>query len=102
MPTESVTLYYREGASDKVYQVAIVEQDGGNVVNFAFGRRGSTFQTGTKTFTPVLFDTAKIIYDKLVREKTAKGYTPGANGTPYSGTANAERATGILPQLRTQ
>jgi bifunctional non-homologous end joining protein LigD len=47
----------------------------------------------------VSFDDAKRIYDKLVKEKTAKGYTPGANGTPYSGTENAQRSTGILPQL---
>ena len=99
MPTQSVTLYYSSGSSDKVYQAAVVEKDGGHMVNFAFGRRGSTLQTGTKTHMPVSFDSAKKIYDKLVREKTAKGYTPGANGTPYSGTANAQRATGILPQL---
>jgi bifunctional non-homologous end joining protein LigD len=99
MSIENTTLYYRQGNSDKIYQAAVSEQDGGYVVNFAFGRRGSTLQTGTKTFTPVPFDQAKKIYDKLVREKTAKGYTPGANGTPYSGTENAQRATGILPQL---
>lgn len=99
MSKESITLYYRAGSSDKIYQAAVDERPGGYVVNFAFGRRGSTLQTGTKTFTPVSFDEAKKIYDKLVREKTAKGYTPGLNGTPYSGTENAQRSTSILPQL---
>jgi bifunctional non-homologous end joining protein LigD len=99
MPTESTTLYYREGHSDKVYQAEVSEQDGGFVVNFAYGRRGSTLQTGTKTFAPVPFDEAKKIYDKLVKEKTSKGYSPRANGTPYAGTENAQRSTGILPQL---
>jgi len=99
MTKESVTLYFREGSSDKVYQAAIEEKDGGFVVNFAFGRRGSTFQTGTKTPKPVPFEKAKKIYDKLVAEKTAKGYTPGEDGVPYAGTPKAEVSTGIIPQL---
>jgi bifunctional non-homologous end joining protein LigD len=69
------------------------------VVNFAYGRRGSTLQTGTKTPAPVDHDTAKRTFDKLVREKTAKGYTPGPDGTPYSGTAAEPRSTSVLPQL---
>ncbi len=99
MNTEKVTLYFREGSSDKVYHATVDERPGGYVVNFAYGRRGSTMQTGTKTHVPVSLDEAKKIYEKLVREKTQKGYTPGANGTPYSGTNDAERSTGILPQL---
>lgn len=50
-------------------------------------------QTGTKTSAPVDYETAKGIYDKLVREKTAKGYTPGADGTPYKQTRDEGRAT---------
>jgi len=69
------------------------------VVNFAFGRRGTTLQTGTKTPSPVDFETARKTYDKLVREKQAKGYTPGEDGTPYQHTSKEERATGIFPQL---
>ncbi len=99
MSKESVTLYYRQGSSDKVYNAAVDEVPGGYVVNVAYGRRGSTMQTCSKTHAPVSLDEAKKIYSKLVREKTAKGYTPGVNGTPYSGTDNAQRSTGILPQL---
>jgi len=97
---ESVTLYYREGSSDKVYQCRI-EPSGNDrfVVNFAYGRRGSTMNTGTKTSSPVDYDTAKKTYDKLVREKMAKGYTPGEDGTPYHQTGNEGRATEIRPQL---
>ena len=97
--TAKVTLYYRQGASDKVYHVAIEPSGTGFVVNFAFGRRGSTLQTGAKTAAPVDYPEAKKIFDKLIREKTAKGYTPGQDGTPYRHTGNAERSTGILPQL---
>ncbi|MGD0091112.1 MAG: WGR domain-containing protein [Planctomycetota bacterium] len=99
MTRESVTLYFREGTSDKVYQTAIEEKDGGFVVSFAYGRRGSTLQTGTKTAAPVDFQTAKKVYDKLIAEKTGKGYTPGADGTPYAHTDNEQRDTGLRCQL---
>jgi bifunctional non-homologous end joining protein LigD len=96
---QHVTLYYRRGSADKVYHVGIQPSGPGFVVNFAFGRRGSTLSTGTKTAEPVGFDEARKIYQKLVREKTAKGYTPGENATPYQQTEKAGRATGIVPQL---
>ena len=96
---EHITLYYRDGPSDKVYQAAIEPKDGGYVVTFAYGRRGSTLSTGTKTASPVDYSKAKAIYDKLVRDKTAKGYTPGESGTPYQDTSNASQVSGILPQL---
>ena len=96
---ESTTLYYREGSSDKVYQCQIEPAGERFVVNFAYGRRGSTMNTGTKTNVPVEYDNAKRIFDKLVKEKMAKGYTPGASGTPYQTPDTEERFTGILPQL---
>ncbi|MCW8129363.1 MAG: WGR domain-containing protein [Planctomycetota bacterium] len=99
MPRESTTLYFKEGNSDKVYHLAIEEREGGFVVNFAFGRRGSTLQTGTKTNTPVSFEQAKKIYDALIRSKTAKGYSEGPDGTPCSGTEKAEQDSGLRPQL---
>jgi len=96
---ERVTLYYRQGSSDKVYQAAIEPRGPGFVVNFAFGRRGSTLQSGSKTVSPVGYDQAKKLFDKLVHQKTAKGYTPGEDGTPYRSTDHQQRCTGILPQL---
>jgi len=96
---ERITLYYCEGGSDKTYQAAIEPKGSGFVVNFAFGRRGSTLQTGTKTAQPVDYAAARKIYDKLIAEKTAKGYTPGESGTPYQQTDLQARATGVLPQL---
>jgi bifunctional non-homologous end joining protein LigD len=97
--TERTTLYYREGSSDKVYQASIEPQGELFVVNFAYGRRGSTMNTGTKTPTPVDYDSAKNIYDKLIREKKAKGYTEGPDGTPYQHSEKEDRVTGLLPQL---
>lgn len=67
------------------------------MVEFAYGRRGTTLSQGTKTNVPVPYQQAKRIYDKLVAEKIAKGYTPGEDGTPYHGAA--ERSdTGIRPE----
>ena len=79
--TAGITLYYREGSSDKVYHAVIEPQGEGFVVNIAYGRRGSTMNTGTKTQTPVDYHSAKSIYDKLVWEKKANGYTEGPGGT---------------------
>ena len=94
---DRVSLYYREGSSDKVYQAAIEPADNQFAVNFAYGRRGTTLTTGTKTSTPVDYATAQQIFTKLVREKKAKGYNEGTDGTPYQHTD--KRASGILPQL---
>lgn len=91
------TLYFREGSSDKIYRAAIEERDGRYVVNFAYGRRGSTLAAGTKTSTPVSLDDAQRIYDKLVREKVAKGYVLSADSLPYTG--GTRRVTDIRPQL---
>lgn len=98
--SENVTLYFREGSSDKVYQASIEPAgDDRYAVTFAYGRRGSTMSTGTKTNSPVSYDDAKRIFDKLVREKMAKGYTPGVDGTPYVGSNTDKQPSGYLPQL---
>jgi len=97
---ESITLYYKSGSSDKVYQASI--EPAGNHkfhVVFAYGRRGSTLNTGVKTTAPVPLDQAKVVFDKLVKSKTAKGYTPGEDGTPYVGTENQSQDTGVYCQL---
>lgn len=98
---KQTTLYYREGSSDKVYHVSL-EQNGSPehfLVRFAFGRRGSTLQTGTKTPAPVDYDTALRTFNQLIASKLAKGYSPGQDGTPYQHTGHEGRATGIYPQL---
>ena len=96
---KSTSLYYREGTSDKEYHVRLEAKGEGFVVNTAFGRRGSTLSTGTKTSAPVYYDAALMIFDRLVREKRAKGYTEGAEGTPYQHTENQSQVSGLMPQL---
>ena len=50
---EHITLYFRQGSSDKIYQASIVPKDGGYVVQFQYGRRGSALQSGQKNPLPV-------------------------------------------------
>ncbi len=95
--SDRVSLYYREGSSDKVYQAAIEPAGNQFVVNFAYGRRGATLTTGTKTSSPVDYDAAKKIYTKLVSEKKAKGYTEGEDGTPYQHTD--KQSSGIIAPI---
>jgi len=99
VPIQSISLYYREGGSDKVYHVQLREVEGGYVINFQYGRRGSTLQTGSKTSTPVTRMEAEKTFAKLVAEKKGKGYTEGAGGTPYTGAEQDKEPSGYLPQL---
>jgi bifunctional non-homologous end joining protein LigD len=97
--TTTASLHYREGNSDKVYQAAIEPKDDGFIVTYAYGRRGTTLTTGTKTSVPVPLATATGIFDKLVSAKLAKGYTPSEDGTPYRQTGDEGRDSGIRCQL---
>ncbi len=99
MSIKSVSLFYKAGSSDKVYQAQIEEKDNGYIVNFQFGRNGSALSTGTKTNTPVTMKEAEKIYDKLVSEKLAKGYTGSESGTPYQGSELIGKMSGMIPQL---
>jgi len=92
---ERITLFYREGSSDEVYQASIEPAGELFVVNFAFGRRGSTLNTGTKTQTAVDYNTAARIFTKLVDEKRAKGYTQGPEGYGPSQQGEAVPAPAI-------
>ena len=95
----SASLYFSDGKSDKVYHVQVLEREPGWVLVFQFGRRGSALQSGTKTAQPVPLDKATALYQKLVQEKLAKGYSPAEGGTPFQDTDKAGRITGVLPQL---
>lgn len=97
---ESVTLYFQEGGSDKVYTANLIKQGSGWVVTFAYGRRGSTMNMGVKNPSPLDYSAARKIYDKLVAEKTGKGYTPGEGAAAYTATPQlADRDTGVRVQL---
>ncbi|GAB2841008.1 WGR domain-containing protein [Ferruginibacter profundus] len=76
-------LYFKEGNSDKVYEIDLC--DVGNdkyVVNFRYGRRGAQLKEGSKTPVPVTLAEAEKIYDALETEKLNKGYTTSESGEP--------------------
>ena len=92
-------LFFTEGSSDKEYHAQLIERDGGYVVDFQYGRRGAALQSGTKTASPVDLAKARKVFDKLVAEKMAKGYTPDQSGEVFQATPQGDRFTGIVPQL---
>lgn len=73
-----VTLYFREGNSDKVYEVDLCEHSNDRpqryVVNFRYGRRGGSLREGTKTGSPVDLTEAEEIFASLIVNKENKGY----------------------------
>lgn len=72
---KQVQLYFREGNSDKVYEIDLCEVAVDQfVVSFRYGRRGSNLRDGTKTGVPVTQSEAVVIFDNLVESKTTKGY----------------------------
>ena len=74
-------LYFKEGNSDKVYEIDLcnvgIEK---YVVNFRYGRRGSQLKEGTKTPIPVSLSEAEKIFDTVETEKLTKGYTTSDSG----------------------
>ncbi len=96
---EQTTLYYRQGGSDKVYAASIEPSEGGHLVRFQFGRRGTALQSGQKTTAPVSYADARKVYEKLIREKLSKGYQPGESQPAYQPPNNVSIPPGILPQL---
>ena len=102
MQSESVSLYFKEGSSDKEYHAQLESHDGGWTVNFQYGRRGSALRADSKTPQPLPYEEAKKIYDKVVREKIGKGYRPLGGTLPAPiGQASEPRKTGLACELLT-
>ena len=100
---ECVDMHCTEHGADKVYHLALEQVPGGLLssgmynVPFAYGRRGSSLNYGTKTTTPVDEDKARKIYQKQISAQFAKGYvsSPGVSGTVFGTATNAVSANGI-------
>jgi hypothetical protein len=75
---KKVRLAFREGKSDKVYEVDLVELPGNDaaryLVNFRYGRRGTALREGTKTARSVTLEEAEAVYNSVVVSKTNSGY----------------------------
>ena len=72
-------LHLKEGASDKVYEVDLVENDAVAaperfLVNIRYGRRGTILREGSKTAQPITADAAAKVFDSVVVAKVNAGY----------------------------
>lgn len=98
---DQARLGFREGTSDKVYEVDLVEVASGQyVVNFRFGRRGGALKDGTKTSLPVSLDKARGVFQKLVDEKLAGGYQHA--GTTAAPPAPPPAPSATQPRVSTE
>ena len=73
MQTERAELYFRQGSSDKVYHLQLAKENDQWSVHAQWGRRGSSLQSELKA-NGVAYEEAKRVYDRILREKTGKGY----------------------------
>jgi predicted DNA-binding WGR domain protein len=103
-------LVYREGRSDKIYEVDLCEVGpAAYVVNFRYGRRGSRLKEGVKTVAPVSQSEANEVFQDLVSSKTRKGYQELVEAAPEPVSAHRAvtrpvdsdaRAQAVLTRLR--
>ena len=105
MQTEQAELYFRQGSSDKVYHLQLENAEDKWSVQAQWGRRGSALQSDVKA-NGVPYEEAKRVYDRILREKTGKGYQIAqatANGdTPISvGLPASKEQSGHVPELLT-
>jgi bifunctional non-homologous end joining protein LigD len=89
----SVTLFFTDPSqnSDKTYSVQIEPSGDLFVVNAQNGKRGGTQAFHIKTARPVSLDKATEVYNDLVEEKKAKGYTEDESGEPFAPTPAGRR-----------
>ncbi|MGI8567320.1 MAG: hypothetical protein ACR2LZ_12655 [Pyrinomonadaceae bacterium] len=73
---EKVCLFYREGASDKVYEIHLTQDEDGFCVTGYNGRRGTKLVAQSKTPKPVPYRTARYIFDNLEATKLNHRKTP--------------------------
>jgi predicted DNA-binding WGR domain protein len=86
---KQVRLEFRQGTSDKVYEVDLCEVGPGQyVVNYRYGRRGTTLRDGSRTASPVPLATAQSIFGKLIQSKRNEGYVDfGTTAAPPAAPA---------------
>jgi hypothetical protein len=90
----SARLWFKEGASDKVYEVDLGDTEAADassryLVNFRFGRRGQTLQEGTKTQAPVSREAADKLFDSVVVSRLNEGYRRMDGGDASAPTSSS-------------
>ncbi len=88
---QQTRLHYQDAKSDKIYEVDLCEVTNDTyLVNFRYGRRGKELREGTKTDQPVPLAKAQQIFDKLVNDKTKKGYQDASQPFVQTATTTPE------------
>ena len=101
---DSITLFFQEETSDKLYNAQIVEVDGLYSVTVQWGRRGRKLSEGHKALR-VPLEQAQKAFDKVIRQKKRKGYevwtdtVKPAAVAPAQGLGSGSRA-GIHRRVR--
>ena len=98
MTPKSIALHYIGGGSDKVYNIQIKGDGNKFDVNVSYGRRGGPMTVGCKVF-GVSLEKAMDVFNKLVAEKTAKGYQVKGGTVPALVGDGDKKPSGHLPQL---
>jgi predicted DNA-binding WGR domain protein len=83
-----------EGSASKFWEVAV----GGDALTVRYGRIGSNGQTQTKSFASAA--KAQAEYDKLIREKTGKGYLEVGGAPPPSPVVPSLLGTGPAAEAK--
>ena len=104
MQTEKVELYFQQGSSDKVYHLQLENVQEQWTVQAQWGRRGAALQGDVKAI-GVTHQEAKRVYERILREKTGKGYqiaqaTASGNAAIAVGSPTREHS-GHVPELLT-
>jgi bifunctional non-homologous end joining protein LigD len=93
------SFYCQENSSDKEYHLQVAEVDGGFLVKYQYGRRGSTLMPGIKPAKPIPLGKAIKQFETMCKERLAKGYTQAkVTGTAAIETVAREKS-GLMPQL---
>ena len=105
MQTERAELYFRQGSSDKVYDLQLENAADKWSVQAQWGRRGSALQTDVKVCDST-YKEAKRVYDRILREKTGKGYqiaqaTANGDAAISVGLPATKEHSGHVPELLT-
>src|SRR5205814_10306774 len=105
MQTERAELYFQQGSSDKVYHLQLENVQDQWSVQSQWGRRGSALQSDVKV-SGTSYEEAKRVYDRILREKTGKGYqiaqaSPNGNGAIAVGLPATKEHSGHTPELLT-
>ena len=95
---ESADLFYCQGSSDKEYHTQFIQDGVLYRVDFQYGRRGNALQSGTKITTQDRH-AARKIYDKLVAEKTGKGYQLNTSSPTGTFTPATSQEPLFVPHL---